>query len=138
MPVLALYLVGELLFVPYGEHSRHVVTEMLAGSYAPLVLAGLVGGVMTPFALLALPRTRTSRGIALAASLVVVGVFVARWHLVVAGALGHVHPPGAGGSYVPAWPEVAHTATGYGVALLMCALASRGARQPWRNSHEAP
>lgn len=71
---------------------------------------------MTPFALLALPWTRTSRGIALAACLVVVGVFVARWHLVVAGALGHVHPPGASGSYVPAWPEVAHTATSYGVA----------------------
>ena len=128
-PVLALYLVGELLFVPYPEHFPHVVREMLAGSYAPLVLAGFVGGVVTPFVLLALPRTPTPRGIALAACLVVAGVLVARWHLLVAGVLGHAHPPGSPGSYVPAWPEVAHTAASYGVALLVCALALRGARR---------
>lgn len=128
-PVLALYLVGELFFVPYREHFGHVVREMLAGSYAPLVLAGLVGGVVTPFGLLALPRTPTPRRIALAAGLVVAGVLVARWHLVVAGVLGHAHPPGSPGSYVPAWPEVTHIAASYGVALLMCALALRAARR---------
>lgn len=80
IPPLGLYLFGELLTVAgtAGAEGRHIAKELLVGDYAPLVLGGFVGGLILPFALLAFPRTRTPRGIGLAAALVVTGVLVVR------------------------------------------------------------
>ncbi len=130
VPPLGLYLFGELLIVAgaAGAEGRHIASELLVGDYAPLVLGGFVGGVILPFALLALPRTRTLRGIGLAAALVVAGVLVARWHLIVAGAMGHAHRPSAVGGYVPGWSELSYTAQAYALALLVSAVSLRGLR----------
>ena len=140
IPPLGLYLFGELLIVAgaAGIEGRHIASELLVGDYTPLVLGGFVGGLLLPFALLALPRTRTPRGIGLAAALVVAGVLVARWHLIVAGAMGHAHRPSAVGGYVPGWPELLYTAQAYALALLVGAVSLRGLgtgrRMPTRRS----
>ena len=131
IPVLALSLLGETLSVAQaaGGAGGHIAHELLVGDYAPFVLFGFIGGLVLPFVLLMCRRTRTVRGIGLAAVLVVGGVLAARWHLIAAGALRHAHPPGATGGYAPTWPELSSTVAGYAVALLVCASSTWSLRR---------
>jgi molybdopterin-containing oxidoreductase family membrane subunit len=92
-----------------GFVSEQADVDLLYGlvlaRYAPLFWTFVVAGLLLPLALVALPRTRTSRGIGLAAGLVVVAMFIKRFLIVV--------PPqtrpvvgGDPGAYFPSWVEL--------------------------------
>ncbi|MBI4269798.1 MAG: hypothetical protein HY615_05645 [Candidatus Rokubacteria bacterium] len=124
IPVLGIYLLGEILVLPYarGRYDPHVVAEMLLGGYGLLVWAGFAGGVMVPFLILVRPCNRGSRGTGLAALLVVAGILAAQWHIAFAGAVGHAHLATALRLYSPPpWAELSSMAAAYALAALACA-----------------
>ncbi len=92
-----------------GFVSEQADVDLLYGlvlaRYAPLFWTFVVAGLVLPIALVALPRTRTARGIGLAAGLVVVAMYIKRFLIVV--------PPqtrpvvgGEPGAYIPSWVEL--------------------------------
>ncbi len=92
-----------------GFVSEQADVDLLYGlvlaRYAPLFWTFVAAGLVVPIALVALPRTRTARGIGIAAALVVVAMFIKRFLIVV--------PPqtrpvvgGEPGAYIPSWVEL--------------------------------
>lgn len=92
-----------------------VLGLMLQYRFAPLFWAFVAGGVVVPVALVAFPRTRTSAGVAAAAALVVISMWLKRFLIVVpAETLSQM--PGALAAYRPSWVEVSIT-TGAAAAI---------------------
>jgi molybdopterin-containing oxidoreductase family membrane subunit len=83
IPVLLYLLFSEFLTVGYSGTPAHlqVFHEILFGRFARIFWFDIVVGVLIPLALLALPWTRSPRGIALACLLVIVGVFAERTYV---------------------------------------------------------
>ena len=88
--------------------AQHVLYGLILQRYAPLFWTFVVLGLAVPVLLVAVPRTRTVRGIALASGLVVGSLWLKRFLMFV--------PPmtqpliaGEPGAYVPSWVEWAIT-----------------------------
>ena len=76
--------------------------SLLVTTYAPMFWAFVIGGMIVPLGLVALPRTRTINWIVCAAALVAIGMWLKRFLIVV--------PPLAGdSSYTPSWVEISVT-----------------------------
>ncbi len=102
---------SELLTAGYAQTHESVplIVSLLAGSYAPFFWLFVVGAGVIPVLLVAIPKTRSVRGITIAAALVVVGMLLKRVLIVV--------PPlqtdfflTPANSYIPSWSEIAITA----------------------------
>lgn len=106
-----------------GFVGKQAEVELLYGllleRFAPLFWAFVVLGLVAPVLLIAVPRTRTSRGIALAAAMVVGAMFLKRL-LIVVPPLSRPVIGGELGSYLPSPVEVAILAgAAAGVAMIM-------------------
>lgn len=127
IPVLAYFLFAEMLTVMYAREPADVdiFREMTSGAYAPLFWFDMIGGLLVPFVLLALPIGRTVGGIGLASVLVFVGVLTERWNIVITPLLGHTNLPYPPGAYIPTWPELSLVLATYAVGVLIYLLLAR-------------
>lgn len=127
IPVLGYFLFAEMLTVIYVRDPAgvHVFREMMFGPYALFFWFNLIGGLIVPFLLLAVPLARTVNGIALASFLVVAGVLSERWNIVVPPLLGHTNLPYPEASYIPTWPELSLTVVTYALGILVYLLLAR-------------
>lgn len=104
---------AELLTEGYASTSEGlaVLALMLTGRYSVLFWPWVVGGLVVPMLLIALPWTRTIAGITVASLLVVIGMWVKRLLIVIApmelSLIGHEIVP-----YAPSWVELTITAAG--------------------------
>jgi molybdopterin-containing oxidoreductase family membrane subunit len=106
-----------------GFVGKQAEVELLYGllleRFAPLFWAFVAMGLLAPVALIAIPRTRTPRGIALAAGLVIVAMYLKRI-LIVVPPLTRPVIGGEVGSYLPSPVEIAIVSgAAAGVALIM-------------------
>ncbi len=111
VPLLGYFLFAELLTVTFGAIPDEAAffDSMMGGQYAWVFWFDLVGGLIVPFALLAVQRWREREGVALlAALLVVLGVYAERFNLVIVPQF-HKLLPHAHGTYSPTWVEVTLT-----------------------------
>jgi molybdopterin-containing oxidoreductase family membrane subunit len=95
---------AELLTEGYVQNDETVAVleSLLLGQYARFfLLFNLIGGLL-PFVLIALPRTRTIRGIVVAAAMVVVGMWLKRL-LIVVPAVAHPLISGQWGTLQVTW-----------------------------------
>ena len=137
--LLAVGLVGSLLLLARqllagvtSEDAAFRVTTMalLDGPLAVPFWVRLVGGLVIPLALLALPRTRTIGGTAVAAALAFVGVVIDRLFFVMAGQLVPtrvIGGPASGASavYTPSLVEIGIVVAAFAFVAFMYTLAER-------------
>jgi molybdopterin-containing oxidoreductase family membrane subunit len=114
------------LFWPNAESELARLSLVTAGPFSPLFLIEWTIGGIVPLAILAYPRTRmTSLGLAVASTLLIVGVFAYRIELIIPGFVAPLVslPPGqtvgqyipgvssyaVAGTYMPTWVEYAVT-----------------------------
>lgn len=104
-----------------NEEYTPILVEMLVGRYAPYFWVWVIGAGLVPLLLIALPITRTIQGIVVAASLVVVGMWLKRLLIVV--------PPeaqplitGSWGTFQLTWVPIAITVAGVAAIPLMLML----------------
>ncbi|HEX9106318.1 MAG TPA: NrfD/PsrC family molybdoenzyme membrane anchor subunit [Longimicrobiales bacterium] len=125
IPVLAYLLFSEFLTVGYSGTPEHLLVfrEILFGRFSRIFWFDIVVGVIVPLVLLALPWTRSStRGIALACVLVIVGVFAERTYVLLPSLMRPALIPGIVG-YAPNAVEWSLMAGAYALGLLIfCAL----------------
>lgn len=106
-----------------GFVGKQAEVELLYGllleRFAPLFWAFVGMGLLAPVALIAIPRTRTPRGIAVAAALVIVAMYLKRI-LIVVPPLSRPVIAGDAGSYLPSPVEIAIVSgAAAGVVLIM-------------------
>ena len=120
IPVLLYLLFSEFLTVGYSGTPAHlqVFHEILFGRFARIFWFDIVVGVLVPLALLALPWTRTPRGIALACLLVIVGVFAERTYVLLPSLMRQALIPGLV-AYHPSTVEWSLMAGAYAAGLLV-------------------
>lgn len=120
IPVLLYLLFSEFLTVGYSGTPVHlqVFREILFGRFARIFWFDIIVGVLIPLALLALPWTRTPRGIALACLLVIVGVFAERTYVLLPSLMRPSLVPGLV-AYHPTTVEWSLMAGAYAVGLMV-------------------
>ncbi len=122
VPVLAYLLFSEFLTVGYSGTPTHlqVFHEILFGRFARIFWFDIVVGVVVPVVLLALPWTRSStRAIALACGLVIVGVFAERTYVLLPSLMRPALEPGAVAACAPSIVEWSMMAGAYALGLLI-------------------
>lgn len=104
------FMVSEYLTEGYKMHegTGALLELLMIGRLAPFFWLFVVGGLLAPMALIALPVTRTVPGITLAALGVVLGMWLKRFLIVVPG-LAEPLLPSSLTIYYPSWVEVAIT-----------------------------
>ncbi len=121
VPVLAYLLFSEFLTVGYSGTPVHlqVFHEILFGRFARIFWFDIIVGVVVPVVLLALPWTRNStRAIALACGLVIVGVFAERTYVLLPSLMRPALEPGVV-AYAPTIVEWSMMAGAYALGLLI-------------------
>jgi molybdopterin-containing oxidoreductase family membrane subunit len=104
---------AELLTEGYASthEALAVMALILTGRYSVLFWPWVIGGMVIPLLLIALPWTRTIAGITSASALVVVGMWIKRLVIIIApmeiSLIGHEIVP-----YAPSWVELTITAAG--------------------------
>ena len=78
--------------------------QLMTGVFAPLFWFYILGGIILPGLIILAPRTRTVRGIVVAAVLVLLGMWVERYLIVVAGFRVPLMPYSPS-DYTPTWVE---------------------------------
>ena len=108
LPVLGYFLFSEMLtnWYPREPKAEEVFREMVFGRYRPVFWFELLAALVVPFGLLFFRRTRTIGRVAVAAALVVMGVFAERWNILLPPQLGHSHLPYATAQYTPTLLEL--------------------------------
>jgi len=91
-----------------NEETQVLYETLLLKNYAPLFWLFIVGGLIVPLALVALPRTRTIPGITIAAALAVGGMWLKRF-LIVVPPLARPLAGSDAAAYNPSWAEAAIT-----------------------------
>ncbi len=94
------------------------LSSLLWGIYWPRFWFQILGGLILPAIILAVPKTRTITGYLVAALLIDIGMYVERFNIVVP-SLAIPQLPYAWGMYSPTWVEISTTAASFaGVALV--------------------
>jgi molybdopterin-containing oxidoreductase family membrane subunit len=129
IPIDIFFLLIEVLTVAYAHEPTDMrpLLFLLVGSNAPLFWFELIAGALLPFVILASPRYRRSaRLLTLTSLLILVGIWLKRWNLLMAGTLfthewfGWAEYPV--GSYTPTWVEWSVMTGIYGGAALLFTL----------------
>lgn len=127
MGVIYLYFTfAEYLTTGYKlmEGERLLLEQLLVGEFALSFWAFVVGGLIVPMLLIALPWTRTIPLIVLASLLVNVGMWIKRFVIVVPSLAVPLMPTGWG-VYLPTWVEVSITAAAFGGFALIFTLFAK-------------
>ena len=114
------FIFAERLTVWYGNEPAEmaVFASTQRGPFAPLFWTMVICNFVIPFIFLAIKRLRTITGTVIAASTVVVGMWLERF-LIIVPSLSHKYLPFDWGTYRPTWVEITITAgTFAGMALL--------------------
>ncbi len=114
------FIFAERLTVWYGNQPAEmaVFASTQRGPFAPLFWTMVFCNFVIPFIFLAIKRLRTITGTVIAASTVVVGMWLERF-LIIVPSLSHKYLPFDWGTYRPTWVEITITAgTFAGMALL--------------------
>ncbi len=106
-----------------GEAPFHFL-QLFAGEYAPFFWFYVIGGMVIPGLIILFPQTRTFKGVLLAAALVVVGMWMERFLIVVAG-LRVPLMPYEPAWYVPTWVEWSLMAGAFALFGLVVAIFSK-------------
>ncbi len=106
-----------------GETSFHFL-QLFAGEYAPFFWFYAIGGMVVPGLIILFPQTRTFKGVLLAAVLVLVGMWMERFIIVVAG-LRVPLMPYEPSWYVPTWVEWSLMAGAFALFGLIVAILSK-------------
>ena len=129
IPIDIFFLLIEVLTVAYAHEPTDMkpLLFLLLGSNAPLFWFEIIAGALIPFVILAFPNYRRStRVLTLTSLLILVGIWLKRWNLLMAGTLfthewfGWAEYPL--GSYTPTWVEWSVMAGIYGGAALLFTL----------------
>ena len=117
---------SEYLTVAYKLQieDKKLLTLLFVGSQAPLFWGFVVGGLVVPALLVALPRTRNIPGIIVAAVLVNIGMWIKRFVIVVASLQVPLMPYDFG-HYAPTWVEWSITAGAFAGFMLLFALFAK-------------
>lgn len=101
------------------------LTMLFSGQFASLFWFQIIGGLVVPAVLVAVPRTRRSlKWLVFAAILVDVGMWVERF-LLVTPALATPQLPYDVGQYLPSWVEISIVAAGFAGFVLLLAIFAR-------------
>ncbi len=98
--------------------------QLTTGPFAPLFWFYILGGIILPGLIILNPRTRTIRGIVVAAILVLLGMWAERYLIVVAG-LRVPLMPYAPSEYGPTWVEWSILAGGFGLFALIISVFTK-------------
>ena len=94
------------------------LSSLLWGIYWPRFWFQILGGLILPAFILAVPKTRTITGYLVAALLIDIGMYIERFNIVVP-SLAVPQLPYAWGQYSPTWVDISTTAASFaGVALV--------------------
>jgi molybdopterin-containing oxidoreductase family membrane subunit len=100
------------------------LNSMFSGDYFIFFWIFVIGGLLVPAFLIIFPKTRTIKGIVLAAILVVIALWIKRYLIVVA-TLAIPLISGPAGIYTPTWVEWAITAAGIAAISLLFIIFSK-------------
>ena len=120
------FTLNEYLTISYKPVTveQQLVLSLYTGPYATMFWVIQVGGLVIPAFLLAIPRLRTTTGIVVASSLIIVTMWLKRY-LIVVSTMGVPLMPDAWGAYFPSGVEIAITAAGFAGFALLFALFSK-------------
>lgn len=130
----AYFTVNEYIGAIYTQTERELVEAIFHGPYARQFWTMAIVGLVVPGIMLALPQTRTVRGIVIASVLANIGMWLKRFIIVVPTLsspllpqeawIGDKSPPGTVFGYVPTWVEWAITIGAFaGCYLFYCLFA---------------
>jgi molybdopterin-containing oxidoreductase family membrane subunit len=94
------------------------------GSYSPLFWLMVLCNFVIPFPLLAIKKTRTILGTAIASFTVVIGMWLERY-LIIVPSLSHKYLPYSWGTYRPTWVEITITAGTFAAMVLLYMIFSK-------------
>ncbi|MBI2872286.1 MAG: polysulfide reductase NrfD [Chloroflexi bacterium] len=106
-----------------GETSFHFL-QLMAREYAPFFWMYTIGGMVVPGLIILFPRTRTFKGVLIAAGFVLVGMWLERFIIVVAG-LRVPLMPYEPSWYLPTWVEWSIMAGAFAMFGLVIAIFSK-------------
>ena len=98
--------------------------QLTTGPFAPLFWFYILGSIVLPGLIILHPRTRTIRGIVAAAILVLLGMWVERYLIVVAGLRVPLMPYAPSG-YAPTWVEWSILAAAFGLFALIISVFTK-------------
>lgn len=104
------------------EESAFHFQQILQGALAPIYWTYIIVGVLIPILIVIVPATRNTIGITVAAGMVIVGMFLERYVIVVAGFRLPLQPYEAP-TYSPSWVEWSVSAGGAALFALIIVLA---------------
>ncbi len=98
-----------------------LLSSLFKGSYAAQFWSMIIVGILIPAVLLALPWTRTIKGIVTASVLINIGMWLMRYIIVVPTLSTPFLPPpqGARLTYIPTWVEWSITIAGFAASMLL-------------------
>ena len=100
------------------------LASLVSGAYSPYFWFMLVGGLIIPAVIVALPQTRKVGLIVVAALLANAGMWIERY-LIVVPSLAVPQLPYATGVYTPSWAEISMTVAGFAALGLILVIISR-------------
>jgi len=127
MDIVYIYFtISEYLTAAYGGEAAEtlLLTELFRGSYAYLFWPMILGGFILPAILLALPKTRTIKGIVVASILVNIAMYFKRYIIIIP-TLSLPLVAGGWGQYTPTWIEVSITAGALAAFMLLYTIFSK-------------
>ena len=101
-----------------------LIHELFVGPFAGLFWFYILGGIFLPIVLMLIPRTRNIKGIIVSAVLVIVGMWIERYLIIVAGFRVPLmaYPPA---NYSPSWVEWSILAGGFALFALIISIFAK-------------
>lgn len=124
--IMAYMNISEYLTTGYKmeEGARFQIQQLFVGQFAWLFWFYILGGILLPILLMMSARTRTIKGIIIAAVLVIIAMWVERYLIIVAGFRVPLmaYPPE---SYSPSWVEWSILAGGFALFMLIISIFAK-------------
>lgn len=120
------FTISEYLTSGYAGKSAEaeLLNSIFGGQYYIFFWTFLIGGLLVPAFIVAIPKTRTITGIVTASIFVVIAMWIKRYIIIVP-ALARPMLPYSWGVYWPTWVEWSITAAGFAVFILLYLIFSK-------------